>query len=77
MSVNPIGLTLTQWADAVIITVDDAWLFGKLESEERWRDWAVGFTRAPSFANKLVPDPYQFSNWRDWAERVYPMLEGA
>lgn len=75
MSVNPIGLTLRQWADAAILTTSDAWAFGKLTDEDKWQDWAVGFVRASPFTQRVLPDPYQFNDWRDWAMRVYPMLE--
>ena len=74
--INPIGMTLKDWADSVILSAGDAWCFGKLLDEDRWQDWAVGFVRAQNFSNRVVPDPYQFTDWREWAMRAYPMLEG-
>lgn len=68
-------MTVTEWADAVILVLGDSWSFGRLTDAARWRDWAVGFVRAPSLAKRVLPDPYQFTDWRDWAMRVYPMLE--
>ena len=73
--INPANMTLTDWADSVILSLKDAWAFGRLTDESLWRDWAVGFVRAPGFAQRVLPDPYQFADWRDWAMRVYPMLE--
>ncbi|MFN8994255.1 MAG: hypothetical protein ACK5X3_11430 [Pseudomonadota bacterium] len=73
--INPRNMSLTDWADSVILAVSDAWSFGRLEDESRWQDWAIGFVRASRFTQQVVPDPYQFADWRDWAERVYPMLE--
>jgi hypothetical protein len=73
--INPRNMTLTDWADSVILVVSDAWSFGKLEDEARWQDWAIGFVRASPFTQQAIPDPYLFADWRDWAERVYPMLE--
>lgn len=73
--INPRNMSLTDWADSVILSTSDAWSFGKLEDEARWQDWAIGFVRASNFTQQVVPDPYQFEDWRDWAERVYPMLE--
>jgi hypothetical protein len=73
--INPIGMTLRDWADSVILTTSDAWSFGKLKDEDNWQDWAVGFVRAANFAQQVVPDPYKFTDWRDWAMRAYPMLE--
>jgi len=73
--INPVGMTLRDWADSVILSVGDAWSFGKLKDEERWQDWAIGFVRASHFTQQVVPDPYQFTDWRDWAMRAYTMLE--
>lgn len=73
--INPRYMTLTQWADAVILQSSDAWSFGRLDDESRWQDWATGFVRASNFTQQFIPDPYQFSDWREWAMRVYPMLE--
>lgn len=75
--IDPRGLTLTQWADAVVLAVDDAWSFGRLDDEALWREWAVGFLRALPTSDRVVPNPYQFDTWMDWAMRVYPMLEEA
>lgn len=75
--IDPRGMSLRDWADSVLLAVNDAWTFGRLNDENKWQDWAVGFLRATPFAQRNPPDPYQFDNWRDWAMRVYPMLEGS
>jgi hypothetical protein len=53
----------------------DAWSFGRLDDEARWQDWAVGLLRANTLSPQNLPDPYAFDDWREWAMRVYPMLE--
>lgn len=73
--IDPRGMTLRDYADSLVLSVDAAWSFGKLEDEADWQSWAVGFVRANNFAQQLPPNPYMFSNWRDWAERAYTMLE--
>lgn len=75
MSVNPYGMSLRDWADSVILTANDAWAFGRLDDETKWQEWAVGFVRASNFAQRVPPDPYQFNDWREWAMRMYPILE--
>jgi hypothetical protein len=67
---------LIDWADSVILSVGDAWAFGRLDDENDWQDWATGFLKASPFSTRAAPDPYQFDDWREWAMRVYPMLEG-
>lgn len=73
--IDPRGMTLRDWADSVVLSVGSTWSIGKLTDEARWQDWAIGFTRAPTFAKQVVPNPYGFEDWREWAMRVYPMLE--
>lgn len=75
--IDPRGLTLKEWADAVVLSIDDAWSFGRLDDEGRWQDWAVGLLRALPTSDRVIPDPYQFDDWREWAMRVYQMLEEA
>ncbi len=74
--IDPRGMSLRDWADSVILAVGDAWSFGVLQDDAGWQDWAVGFVRASNFTQRVVPDPYQFDDWREWAMRAYPMLEG-
>lgn len=73
--INPTGMTLIDWADSVILDNGDAWSFGSLRNESGWQGWAVGFVRSSPFAQRTVPDPYEFDDWREWAMLAYPMLE--
>ena len=75
--IDPRGMTWQDWASSVILAVGDAWSFGVPPKEDQWQNFAVGFVRASNFTQRVLPDPYQFSDWRDWAMRAYPMLEGA
>lgn len=75
-AVNPLSMTWQQWADAAILNLNDTWAYGRAGPEEQWQDWAVGLVRAPNLATRVLPDPYQFSDWREWATRIFPMLEG-
>jgi hypothetical protein len=75
--IDPRGMSLLDWADSVVLSIGDAWAFGRLDDESRWQDWAVGFVRASDFTQRVPPDPYQFSDWRDWAMRMYPILQEA
>lgn len=35
-----------------------------------WQGWAAGLKSIDVFTNEAVPDPYQFSNWQDWAQMM-------
>ncbi len=73
--IDPRGMDLHSWADAVVLELNDAGWTGRLDGDD-WQSWAVGIVRAQPFAQRVLPDPYQFEDWREWAMRVYPMLEG-
>ncbi len=73
--INPVGMSLKDWADSVVLSVSDAWSFGRLDNEDEWQSWAKAFVVANGYSQLNVPDPYQFSDWREWAMRAYPMLE--
>ena len=73
--IDPRNMRLRDWADSVILSVTDAWAFGRLDNEDEWQSWAKGFCVANGYSQRNVPDPYQFTDWREWAMRAYPMLE--
>jgi hypothetical protein len=74
--IDPRGMYWQDWASSVILAVGDAWSFGSPPAEDAWQDWAIGLVRASPFTQRALPDPYQFTDWREWAMRVYPTLEG-
>ena len=74
--IDPRGMGLIDWADSVILSVGDAFAFGRLDDETMWQGWATSFLRATPFTQRTLPDPFQFDDWREWAMLVYPMLEG-
>lgn len=71
--IDPVNMTVIQWSDAVVLSIRDAWAIGRLDDELKWQDWGIGLVRA--FSAKSPPNPYEFDDWRDWAQRIYPMLE--
>ena len=71
--INPVGMTLREFADGVSFTTPDAWPIPRLDDEEHWQSWATVLLRA--YGTQGVPNPYEFSDWREWAQRAYPMLE--
>jgi len=69
-------MTLRDWADSTVLaTTRLNWPVGHLPVDENWQEWGLAFVRAGATAGQTVPYPYTFTDWRKWAERVYPMLE--
>jgi hypothetical protein len=65
---SPINMSLKDWADQVVIDLDSFGALIKLQDEVHWQDWAAQFLLNARIG-LTPPDPYSFSDWRDWAER--------
>lgn len=67
--IQPDGLTLTEWCD---YTADNLWQLGpvpKLAREDEWQDWAATVLGTGTLRDINLPNPYTFTDWRDWADR--------
>ena len=70
----PTGLGLRDWADQIALDLDPYGAFGRLDFEDQWQDWGMQFINNTTLKENL-PVPYNFENWRDWAERFCQALE--
>jgi hypothetical protein len=66
--IDPRALTLTQWTDAVVLTLATSAPMPKLQGDD-WATWALAVVQIPSIANLTPPDPRGFGAWNVWAER--------
>ena len=69
MITRPYGMNLIDWADCVVLDLEAYGVFGKLMSESGWQDWGVQFLNNATLGRNL-PNPYNFTTWREWAERM-------
>lgn len=65
----PTMMTLSDWADQTMLDLDYYGILGHLDDESKWQDWAMQFLNNTSLGRNL-PNPYQFDDWREWAERM-------
>lgn len=70
---RPTGMALEDWAGQIIIDLDSFGAFGRLQDPARWQDWGVQFLNSTSIGRNL-PNPYQFTDWKEWAERLVGAL---
>ena len=63
----PDNMELADWADQLVLNLDGA--IGCLTDLVHWQDWAAQLLNIPSLLGNL-PNPYQFTDWRDWANRL-------
>ena len=70
----PTGMGLRDWADQVALDLDSFGAFGRLDDDSNWQNWAMQFLNHMSLKENF-PVPYNFENWREWAERFCQTLE--
>lgn len=71
MITRPTGMELQDWADQVALDLD---VFGPVSriSGDDWQNWGVQFLNFSTIGRNL-PNPYNFTDWREWAERMCQM----
>lgn len=69
----PTGLALNDWADQVVLDLSSYGVFGRLGNANEWQNWAAQFLNNATIGGNL-PMPYQFTDWKDWAERFCQTL---
>lgn len=69
----PTGLSLQDWADQAVFSLDSFGAFPKL-SDDNWQDWAACFHLNVGLSSKGLPSPYGYENWQLWAQRFCEVL---
>ena len=70
----PTGMGLRDWADQVALDLDNYGALGRLDDVENWQNWAMQFLNNTTLGRNF-PIPYDFDDWRDWAERFCQTAE--
>jgi len=70
---RPTYMSLNDWADQIILDLDAYGSFGRLDDVTQWQNWAVQFLNNTDIG-KNPPNPFQYDNWQDWAERLCQCL---
>lgn len=69
MNINPHGLAVTDWTDAMTLQLIGYAQPPRLDDPKRWEEWALVVIQAPRISAFNPPSPYAFADWRAWAER--------
>ena len=69
----PTRMELVDWANQIALDLDAYGAFGRLEDPTQWQNWAMQFLNTASLGRNF-PNPYYFSDWREWAERFAQTL---
>jgi len=71
---HPYGMKLRDWADQIALDLDPYGAFGRLDVEENWQNWGMQFINNMTLRENF-PVPYDYVDWREWAERVCQVLD--
>lgn len=70
IGINPVDMDVIEWADKMVpFLLPYGGFTTKLEDPERWQDWASAVIMINNEWQGTAPNPFQFTDWRDWAER--------
>jgi hypothetical protein len=65
---------LQDWADQIVLDLDEYGPIPRLMNENEWQEWAVSFCVISGISQKNPPSPLQFSDWREWASRFAQVM---
>lgn len=63
------GITFERWAGGASEALA-GYNVAIPSTEERWIDWAMSIANINDLQAFGVPDPNQFADWRQWAQRL-------
>lgn len=70
IGIDPRFMEVVEWTDRMIPIVNQkGGDVGRLEHPDQWQEWARSVILNNQKWQATVPNPYQFKDWRDWAER--------
>lgn len=73
-TINPQFLTVREWTDFMVPNLEQYGNLGRLDRDEEWREWGVALLNLRALSGSIIPDPYQFDDWRSWAQRCVENL---
>ena len=77
IGINPAGMGVVEWADRmtpIIINEGASGDIGRLDDEANWQELARGVIISNTNWQSTAPNPYQFTDWRLWAERFLQIM---
>lgn len=69
MIIDPRGLSVTEWTDFMTDELTGFSTPPRLDRPEDWRGWALVVCQSPRIAVFNPPNPIEYTDWREWADR--------
>lgn len=64
----PVNMTVIEWTDQMTEYVDQYGDIIKLSDPNDWQFWALSVILSNEQWEAQVPNPFDYSDWREWAE---------
>lgn len=72
MILNPAHMEVIEWTDQLSKFQEIGnGTTQKLLDPDEWQDWATNLIGDPDFIGFDTPNPYDFTDWREWAELFF------
>lgn len=67
--IDPRGLTVQQWTDFMATPLIGYSQPPRLDNPREWQAWALVVVQSPRIAATNPPNPLEFADWSQWAQR--------
>jgi hypothetical protein len=74
---NPYGMDVLDWASATVYSLTNYVNIAPLEDPSQWQSWGQLLVNSPTLGLLAPPNPYDFTDWVPWAQRVSDALASA
>jgi hypothetical protein len=75
MTIDPRGLTVTDWCDSMALPLSVVMTPQTLLDPDDWIDWANNVIQVPAISALRPPQPDGFADWIEWAIRFNSTVE--
>ena len=72
--IDPRGMTPMEWTQAYSIDLERFGSVPNLQSNEGWQGWGSALSLLASLSGIILPNPYEYSDWQEWAQRLNETL---
>lgn len=74
--IDPREMTVEQWTAAMTLDLEQFGSVPQLLDRNRWQDWAATVVGMSAISGVVLPDPYSFREWSEWASRFNEIMDG-
>jgi len=74
--IDPRQTTVDAWTAAVTLDLEQFGSVPQLLHRDRWQEWAAAVVGMSAISGVVLPNPYDFAAWDEWATRFNDIMAG-